>query len=359
MAGYLIRGVVLPDTEPRDLWIADGVVVEGPLADADVLATDCWVLPGLVDAHCHIGMGAEGAVPRGVAWAQAVADRNAGTLLVRDAGCPADTRWIDAEPTLPRLVRAGRHIARTRRYIRHLAAEVEPEQLVAEATRQALAGDGWVKLVGDWVDRSVGDLAPSFPAETTAEAIAAVHAVGARITAHCFGEEAVADLVDAGIDCIEHGTGLTDEVIAAMAARGTALVPTMCNLDNFPIHAVEGEDKFPVYGAHMKDLWRRHHETLGKAREAGVPIYCGTDAGTTVTHGRSPSEIEHLGRIGDADFALGAASWRARPWLGRENLEVGAPADLVVYPVDPRQDLRVVQGPSLVVLRGAVVGGPR
>ena len=178
------------------------------------------------------------------------------------------------------------------------------------------------------------------------------------MTAHCFGEQAVAELVAAGIDCVEHGTGLSDEVIEQMAAHGTALVPTLCNLDNFPIYAYEGEGKFPGYTAHMKDLYRRRHETFGKAHDAGVPIYCGTDAGTVVTHGRAPSEVEHLGGIGGADFALGAASWRARAWLGAGCLSVGDSADLVVYPADPREDLRVVSGPSLVILRGeAVVGG--
>ncbi|MCL1841998.1 MAG: amidohydrolase family protein [Propionibacteriaceae bacterium] len=358
MTSWHIRGVVLPGQEPRDLWIADGVIVDGPVSDAQTV-TDCWVMPGLVDAHCHIGLGAEGAVPPQVAQAQALADRNAGVLLVRDCGVPSDTRWIDDRADLPRIVRAGQHIARTKRYIRHLGIELEPDQLVDEVRRQAKRGDGWVKLVGDWIDRSVGDLAPSFPAEVAAQAVAAAHEEGVRMTAHCFGEQSVAELVAAGIDCIEHGTGLSDDVIEQMAARGTALVPTMCNLDNFPLYAFEGEAKFPVYTAHMKDLFARHHATLGKAREAGVPIYCGTDAGTVVTHGRAPSEVEHLGRIGDADFALGAATWRARAWLGAGCLDVGDSADLVVYPADPREDLRVVCGPSLVILRGQIVVGGR
>jgi imidazolonepropionase-like amidohydrolase len=270
---------------------------------------------------------------------------------------PSDTRWIDDRADLPRIVRAGQHIARSRRYIRHLAVELEPDQLVDEVRRQAKRGDGWVKLIGDWIDRSVGDLVPSFPADVAARAIAAAHEEGVRMTAHCFGEQAVAELVDAGIDCIEHGTGISDEVIEKMAAQGTALVPTLCNLDNFPVYAYEGEAKFATYTAHMKDLYRRRHETFGKAREAGVPIYCGTDAGTVVTHGRAASEVEHLGRIGDADFALGAASWRARAWLGAGCLNVGDSADLVVYPSDPRQDLRVTSGPSVVMLRGEIVVG--
>ena len=49
------------------------------------------------------------------------------------------------------------------RYLRNYAAEVEPDQLVAEVERQAARGDGWIKLVGDWIDRELGDLAPLWP----------------------------------------------------------------------------------------------------------------------------------------------------------------------------------------------------
>ncbi|PZM50220.1 amidohydrolase, partial [Salmonella enterica subsp. enterica serovar Derby] len=111
----------------------------------------------------------------------------------------------------------GRHIARPKRYIRNYAAEVDPENLVAEVDRQARSGDGWVKLVGDWIDRDEGDLAPLWPADIAQAAIDRAHELGARVTAHCFSEEAPAQLVEAGIDCIEHGTGLTDETIATMA----------------------------------------------------------------------------------------------------------------------------------------------
>ena len=90
-------------------------------------------------------------------------DRDAGTLLVRDAGAASDTRWLQQRTDMPRLIRAGRHIARTRRYLRGFAVEVEPDGLVEAVRKQARAGDGWVKLVGDWIDRDAGDLAPSFP----------------------------------------------------------------------------------------------------------------------------------------------------------------------------------------------------
>ena len=82
---------------------------------------------------------------------------------------------------------------------------------------QARRGDGWVKLVGDWIDRSVGDLAPLWSDDVLVAAVAAAHAEGARVTAHVFGEDALPGLINAGIDCIEHGTGLTEDTVALMA----------------------------------------------------------------------------------------------------------------------------------------------
>src|SRR3954447_13441029 len=220
------RGPVLPDGEPRDLYVVDGRITLEQRAGAET-AAEGWIVPGLVDAHCHIGLDAHGAVDIATTEEQAVADRESGALLLRDCGSPADTRWVQDRDDLPRLVRCGRHLARTRRYIRDFAHEVEPEELTSYVAQEARSGDGWVKLVGDWISREEGDLTPSFPAETFAEAIAAAQAHGARVTAHCFGAAVLPGLVEAGIDCIEHGTGLDEPMIRAMVARGTALVPTV------------------------------------------------------------------------------------------------------------------------------------
>ncbi len=347
-----LSGVVLPDGEHRDLWVVDGVVRTEPVRDA-VTVPGGWIMPGLVDAHCHIGLESQGAVPRERAEEHALAERHAGALLVRDAGSPADTRWMDEREDLPRIIRAGRHIARPKRYLRNYGAEVEPDDLVAEVERQAARGDGWVKLVGDWIDRDAGDLTPLWPADVAAAAIDRAHALGCRVTAHVFGEQAVAELVRAGIDGVEHGTGIDDATIAIMAERQVALVPTMIQLDNFEAYAAAGEAKFPVYAARMRALHARRLDTFGKAREAGVPMYAGTDAGGYQPHGIVGREMAAMSAFCSPEYALGAGSWRARSWLGRPSALVeGAPADLVTFDRDPRSDLSVLSEPSAVVLRG-------
>ncbi|MFD7923160.1 amidohydrolase family protein [Streptomyces sp. NPDC059740] len=354
-----VRGTVLtgPHEAVGDLWVVGGRITFTPPSGArEVLHTEGWVLPGMVDAHCHVGLDAHGAVDEATSEKQALADRDAGTLLIRDAGSPADTRWIDEREDLPRIIRAGRHIARTRRYIRNYAHEIEPGDLVAYVAREARRGDGWVKLVGDWIDREQGDLAACWPPGAVAAAIAEAHRLGARVTAHCFAEESLAPLVEAGIDCIEHATGLTDRTIPLFAERGVAIVPTLVNTATFPRLAAGGEQKFPRWADHMRRLHARRHETVRNAWDAGIAVYAGTDAGGGIAHGLIAEEVAELVRAGiPVPDALSAATWGARAWLGRPALTEGAEADFVVYPADPRQDVGVLADPRHVVLRGRMV----
>ncbi|WKX69687.1 amidohydrolase family protein [Streptomyces sp. XD-27] len=359
-----IKGRVLVGPDPEEgvrdeLWVVGGrISYDRPtgVPARDVTRIEGWVLPGLVDAHCHVGLDAHGPVEAAVSESQALREREIGALLLRDAGSPSDTRWIDDREDLPRVIRAGRHIARTKRYIRNYAHEVEPEDLAAYVAQEARRGDGWVKLVGDWLDRDTGDLGFCWPRGAVAAAIAEAHRLGARVTAHCFAEESLAPLVEAGIDCVEHATGLTEETIPLFAERGVAIVPTLVNIATFPTLAVRGEGKFPRWADHMRRLHARRYDTVRAAFDAGVPIYAGTDAGGSLPHGLIAREVAELTKAGiPASAALSAATWGARDWLGRPGLTEGASADFVVYDADPRADVRVLEDPRRVVLRGRVV----
>jgi len=350
-----VRGRGLPDGAPVEWWIVDGTLSAGPVDGADTVFDGGWILPGLVDAHCHVGLGPHGAVDLDEAIEQAETERAIGALLLRDAGSPIDTRSLDDHDDLPRIIRAGRHLARPKRYMPGYAIDIEDEsQLPAAVAEQARRGDGWVKLIGDWIDREIGDLAPLWSDDVLKAAIDAAHSHGARVTAHVFGEDALPGLINAGIDCIEHGTGVTDDTIALMLDHGTALVPTLINVENYPGIA-DAAGRYPTYASHMRDLYDRCYQRVAAARDAGVPIYAGTDAGGMITHGRIADEIDALKGVGmNPTEALGAACWDARAWLGRPGLEHGAPADLVCYTDDPRHGAGVVNNPDLVILRGRV-----
>ncbi|MGO4418761.1 amidohydrolase family protein [Streptomyces sp. MCAF7] len=323
------RVVVGPEAEGSawdvrdELWVVDGkITYDRPAAARDVRTIEGWVLPGLVDAHCHVGLDTHGAVDESTSEKQALAEREVGALLLRDAGSPADTRWIDERDDLPRIIRAGRHIARTKRYIRNYAHEIEPEELVAYVALEARRGDGWVKLVGDWIDREAGDLTACWPRAEVEAAIAEAHRLGARVTAHCFAEETLAPLVEAGIDCVEHATGLTEDTIPLFAERGVAIVPTLVNIATFPKLAKGGEGKFPRWADHMRRLHERRYDTVRAAYDAGVPIYTGTDAGGSLPHGLVGQEVAELVKAGlPTTAALSAATWGARAWLFERTVE--------------------------------------
>jgi imidazolonepropionase-like amidohydrolase len=360
MSGALhVRGVVLPDDEVRDLWLVGDRVTYSAVSGATTVADAGYIMPGLVDAHCHIGIAPGGAPVRSVTEARDLAtiDRDAGVLAIRDAGSPYPYPELDNDLDVPRLARAGRHIAPAKRYLRDIGVEVEAAEVPAAVAQQARAGNGWVKLVGDWIERDAGDLAPAWDAETMANAVQTAHAAGTRVAVHTFSESAVEIMVRAGVDSVEHGTGLSLDLVDQMARQGTALVPTMINVATFGAIAERARDKFPGYAAHMLALRDGFPTLVRSAYEAGVPIYLGTDAGGGIKHGMAAREMLLLHEQAGipAVDVLRAASWGARDWLGFPALSEGGLADLVVYPTDPRADLRVVQAPQRLILRGRVI----
>ena len=320
-----LTGPVLvgPDDVRPQAWVVGGrITYAAPTGDHDVTTVPGWVLPGLVDAHSHIGLGAHGAVDDATAEQQALADRDAGALLLRDAGSPADTRWVRRPRRPARIVRAGRHIARTRRYIRNFAWEVEPDQLVAQVRPEARAGDGWVKLVGDWIDRDTGDLSPCWPADVLAEAIAAAHEEGARVTAHCFGEESLHDFAAAGTDCIEHACGLEPETDRAVRGPGDRHRPDPGQHRDLPADRRAGPREVPRLLPAMIALHERRYDdhrarpTTPASRSTSAPTpaaRCRT--GWSPTRSRT-SRARGSRRPRRCRRDLGGPRWLGRPGAG-------------------------------------------
>ncbi|MFD1504222.1 amidohydrolase family protein [Georgenia yuyongxinii] len=359
---HLTGTVVVDDaTELIDAWVVDGRLTLTAPAGADNARTlTGWVLPGLVDVHCHVGLGPHGEVDHEEALVQAKADRDAGTLLIRDAGSPMDNRWVQERDDLPRLIRAGHHLARPKRYLRHYGLELDDVADLPEAVaEQARFGDGWVKIVADWIDRSEGadsDLRPLWPADVLTDAIAAAHENGARVTAHTFSREAIDPLLDAGVDGIEHGTGMDADQIAEVARRGIPVTPTLLQVGHFGTFAEQAGERYPLFGERMRHMHTRRYEQVLAFHDAGVALLMGSDAGGTIAHGSLPGELNEVVRAGvPTRDVVAAASWRARRILGVPGIEEGASADVVVYDADPRTDVTVTARPTAVVLRGQLV----
>lgn len=350
------------DREVGEMWVRDGrlSLLRPTPQGSPATQLEGWVLPGLVDVHCHVGLDTGGAVDEDTAVKQALADRDTGVLLVRDAGSPLDTSWVARRPDLPRLVRAGVHLARPKRYLRHYGLELDDVADLPRAVReQARAGDGWVKLVGDWIDRDLGaegDLRPLWPVDVLTEAVAAAHAEAARVTVHAFSTEVIEDLLTAGVDGIEHGTGITPDLLPEVAQRGIHVTPTLLQVAQFAAIAQQAEGKYPVYAARMRRMHERRYEQVRAMYDAGIPLLVGTDAGGTIDHGRIADECSELVAAGiPAAEVVAMATWRARAYLGHGAMVEGSSADFVVYPADPRDDVEVLRHPTAVVLRGRVV----
>lgn len=328
------------------------------LGDSEASVRTRWIIPGMVDVHCHIGLGKSGAVEGEDMLAKAHQDRDSGVLLVRDCGIPGDNSWISGRPDGLTILRAGRHIAKPKRYIRGYALEIEDSQLPETMAEHARWSDGWVKIVGDWIDRSNGvdsDLDPLWSTSALKEGVAAAHEEGARVTVHTFSRKAIDGLLEAGVDCIEHGTGMTPDHIQEAAAQGIAITPTLMQVSLFPSFSAAAGAKYPVYASTMAKLWAHHEDTLQRFLDAGIQLLPGTDAGGYQAHGQLAKELGMWTSMGlSAEEIIDLATWRAREYLGMPGLSDGADADLVVLDRDPRDDISVLEHPTAVYYRGQV-----
>ncbi|MGH2596434.1 MAG: amidohydrolase family protein [Actinomycetota bacterium] len=351
MSGNVFHVVATPlpgGSAPRDLWIADGRITFSPVDRAEELVpAGGFVLPGLVDAHSHPSLDFSGrglAVGSPALVAANLADHlRAGELLVREIGAVVG-RWAVPEGTeMPRIQRAGRILAPAERYFDILDASTEPDEAVEVAIGQADTGLRWVKLIMDWP--GANGLTLNYPPEVLAAVVEAVHSRGARVGIHAVSNGAVGAGVDAGVDSVEHGCMADEDQLRRMAASGIALVPTIAFLEGFAPMAVGT----PMEGPAAEAL--RYSPTLMEAAtRLGVTVLAGTDA---LPFGSVPSEIAALQRAGmDPEAALAAATTTARAFLGEPGLDEGAPADLVTYAVDPRNDPEVLRTPSAIVFGG-------
>jgi imidazolonepropionase-like amidohydrolase len=336
-----VRAVPLPGGgEPVDLWVADGRLSREPVDGADDLP-GAFVAPGLVDAHVHLTFQTRprlGLLGDELVAAHLAQHRRAGVLAVRDAGSLPGAR-------LPAgVIGCGPFLAPPDFFIAHLYEGTPPEGAVAAARERVRAGWPWVKVVGDFPAGEFNPLAPQvgYPAELVARIAGAVHEEGGRLALHVMGPF-VREAVTLGVDSIEHGTWADAATVREMAARGVAWTPTLTTV----LHHLEPvADRVPP----VRELLDLHARSLVLAAELGVTLLTGTDE---QEHGSAAAEAAALVRYGvPAPAAVAAATTGARAYFGLPGLEPGAPADLVTFDRDPREDIAVLATPAAVVAGG-------
>lgn len=353
-SSFHVQTRVLPSGELSDLWIEDGLYVEGPL-DCLTLHSGGYAIAGLVDAHAHLALASPtpDANDENRARASARAHVEAGVLTVREPGSPnrASAR-LSRSDGLPTVLTAGRFLAPPGRYFPGLAKEVGDDMLVAAAQNELRHSGGWVKVIGDFFDES-GRFTTNFSTDALKVAAAQVHEAGGRITMHAMIPDSIQQAIDAGFDGIEHGSVVEDGQVEAMATTGITWTPTALIDD---VLRDSAEEMLGAEGAmYLVEGLESHGESIRSAHEIGVRILAGTDAGMN-PHGVVAREIRLLTSFGlSPEAALAAGSWNARHYLGLPGIEVGAPADIVIFPDDPREDLSVLDHPGLILLQGEQV----
>jgi imidazolonepropionase-like amidohydrolase len=351
---YHLSGTQLPEgREGVDLWVTDGRISTSPLVAAEELEPGGFILPGLVDCHSHLTMNFS---DKPLEWGSPelvesnLADHlAAGELLIRDIGAVSDATSPSALPGGggPRTQLAGRFLAPPGGYFEGYAIESPADQAPEIAAAQIRAGGRWVKVIGDWPHQSER-LSLNYSPETLAAIVAAVHGEGGRVGIHALARQTVEMAVAAGVDTIEHGPGIDEELAATMTARRIAWTPTLAFLDGVLLpHA----DRFPpAFAAEVAPAVENARSVLPKVAALGLYVLAGTDA---IPHGSVWLEVAALHAYGmEPADALAAATTSAREFLGEPAISDGAPADIVVYPVDPRNDPEVLRTPSAVLFGG-------
>jgi imidazolonepropionase-like amidohydrolase len=347
------------------------------------------VMPGLIDAHCHMTYGesltqeeqdiftsVEGRTLRAAWNVQKVLA--AGVTGISQPGGSyfigvAVRDGIEAKRVKgPRMTSAGRYITTSNGltdWYPDDAGVVEggigircntPDEMISEVRRQVKNGVDFIKLA----DSPYGEY-QSFRDEELRAIADLAHQLKRRCTIHARGDAEMKAAVLAGFDWVMHGNLMTQETVDLLAERQTPLVPTLLLLENWAEHGrLMGAPRFIADAC--RRMLDRTHESLHMAHEAGVKFVVGTDTGFAMTpYGEfHATELELLMKYAGLSEleAIQAGTWNAGIVLNLEG-EVGAVApgmlaDLLVVAGDPSEDIRVLQDRTrieTIVLDGEIV----
>jgi imidazolonepropionase-like amidohydrolase len=178
------------------------------------------------------------------------------------------------------------------------------------------------------------------------------HRAGLRVAAHAHGDDGIRAAIEAGIDCIEHGSLMSDETLDLLIDRGRFLVATTYLADGMDVSRAA-----PELQAKAAEVFPRAKETIRKAIARGARIACGTDA-PAIPHGRNARELVALVDRGMTPLqALRAATTVSAELIDvddRGRLEPGLRADVIAVAGDPLADIGVTQDVRFVMKDGRI-----
>jgi imidazolonepropionase-like amidohydrolase len=386
VGGTVVDGTgaaAMPDTdvllEPDRIVAVGAEAARAAPPDAErVDATGCTVMPGLIDAHCHITFGEPASndelfFHRPLATSMLLAAFNVPKLLragvtgFLDADCigdlgPALREGIEAGLVEgPRMASglnalltaaggtAGRLIP-DRGQLGYAQVVGDRDEIVRATRQQVKHGVDWIKVhVTGSVPNRVGELTVWTLDELRAVTDTA-RALDTPTVAHCRSAESTRLAAEAGVDLILHASYLDDAAVEAVVAAGAAIAPTFTFLANLADHgAAVGAASAQV------DVFRGEIDATARqlrvAYDAGVPLLCGSESGFSLTpyghwHAREVElfvTVLGLTPLEAISCATrnGAIALR-RPMGSIGVLAPGAAADVLVVAGDPVADISVL-----------------
>jgi imidazolonepropionase-like amidohydrolase len=362
--------------------------------DVPVLEHSGTILPGLIDCHTHL---VADATIGGLERAGEMSDHEldvvseeslrahvaAGVTTVRDLG---DVRYRTLEHRsrdgFPRVVAAGPPITTLEGHCHFLGGGVGSgiDDLRAAVREHAQAGVDVIKVMasGGFATPDSDQLGAQFTAAQLAVMVDEALTAGLPLVAHAHSLLAMTNALAAGVDGIEHFSGLSaeqgsrieDHVLADAASQGTYVDLTMGNdrslhayMNAPPPAVVELMARFGV--SSFDEFYQSRIDELARLREHGVRVITGVDSGMSPMkrHGnlwRVPCDMVEGGY--PVAEALAAATSVAAQACGLESeagrLAPGFAADLLVVEGDLAEDITCLGNPSLVLVRGQDAGIP-
>ncbi len=332
------------------------------------------LFPGFIDCHVHLVMDASPDPMKSVAGESlalttlksvrhAEKTLSAGVTTVRDLGGKEGIDLVLKQAIAsglikgPRVLASGRPICMTGGHGWPMGREADgPDDVRRAAREQIKAGADIIKLMatGGVLTPSVEPGCAQLTYEEMKAGIEVAHRAGKKTATHAMGSQGIMDALRAGIDSIEHGIYLTDEIISFMIENKVFFIPTIAALHHIEKMGVAGG--IPAWAVKKSAVVAPHHRaSIQKAHQAGVAIAMGTDAGTPFNyHGKNLMEIPLLVRHGLSPLeALMAATGIASKVLGMENqigtIEQGKMADLVLVRQNPLDDIDILNESDAIV----------
>lgn len=338
-----------------------------------------FLLPGLVDAHVHLfldGAPTEQAVRSAhlkqpleqlveAARASARQSLALGITQVRDAGdrhginnrVRAEAQATDSGlgALMCHVRSTGLGIKRAKRYGAFMATDVDDAQSIRDSIQGLAASNDEIKVIlTGIIDFDAGAVTdePQFTLDEARVVVDAARSNGRNTMVHCSGPKGLAIAAAAGVGSIEHGFFMSRDTLALMAQNQVAWTPTFC-----PVHFQWAQPQAvgwkPETVGNLRRILDEHARHLVMARELGVPLLLGTDAGSMgVEHGHAVfDEIDRYLEAGlSLQDTLRAATSANRRHFGHNHttLRPGAPWDAVLLAQDPFEQIHALRHPVKV-----------